>query len=100
LCSPLSFYFIFDIVCLEDTTRDPRPNEIHGQNYHFVTRQKFLDLIQEGAFIEYAQFSGNYYGTSFEAVRLVQQQGKRCILDIEAQVCRASDTFHNLPNFF
>ncbi|KAM6496922.1 guanylate kinase [Amanita muscaria] len=67
------------------TTRDPRPGEIDGNHYHFVTRQKFLDLVQEGAFIEHAQFSGNHYGTSFEAVRLIQQQGKRCILDIEAQ---------------
>ncbi|KAF8633919.1 hypothetical protein AX15_001104 [Amanita polypyramis BW_CC] len=67
------------------TTRDPRPGEVNGQNYHFIARQKFLDLIQEGAFIEHAQFSGNYYGTSFDGVRHVQQQGKRCILDIEAQ---------------
>ncbi|KAK2463719.1 hypothetical protein APHAL10511_004470 [Amanita phalloides] len=67
------------------TTRDPRAGEIHGQNYFFVTRQNFLNLIHEGAFIEHAQFSGNYYGTSFEAVRSIQQQGRRCILDIEAQ---------------
>jgi guanylate kinase len=67
------------------TTRDPRPGEIDGSHYHFVTRQKFLDLVQSSAFIEHAQFSGNFYGTSFEAVERVQQQGKRCILDIEAQ---------------
>jgi guanylate kinase len=99
LCAFLSFH-VFEIVYIEDTTRDPRPSEIHGQSYHFVTRQKFLDLIQEGAFIEYAQFSGNYYGTSFEAVRLVQQQGKRCILDIEAQVCPVSDASRTLSDRF
>src|SRR6266478_2386478 len=69
-----------------DTTRDPRPGEIDGSHYHFIARQKFLDLIQSSAFIEHAQFSGNFYGTSFETVERVQQQGKRCILDIEAQV--------------
>ena len=99
LCVFLSFQ-IFDIIYNEDTTRDPRASEIHGQSYHFVTRQKFLDLIQEGAFIEYAQFSGNYYGTSFEAVRFVQQQGKRCILDIEAQVCLVSDMSRALSDAF
>ena len=69
-----------------DTTRSARPGEIDGQHYHFVTAQRFKDLIQEGAFIEHAEFSGNYYGTSAGAVRNVQAAGRRCILDIEAQV--------------
>jgi guanylate kinase len=47
----------------------------------------FDELINGGAFIEYAEFSGNLYGTSFDAVRRVEQEGRRCILDIEAQVC-------------
>jgi len=42
-------------------------------------------LISEGAFIEYAQFSGNFYGTSFQTVQDVATTGKRCILDIDAQ---------------
>ncbi|EDR14682.1 uncharacterized protein LACBIDRAFT_182374 [Laccaria bicolor S238N-H82] len=70
------------------TTRSPRPGELHGKQYFFVTHQKFKDLIQEGAFIEYAEFSSNFYGTSFATVRQVEQQGKRCILDIEAQGVR------------
>ncbi|KAF8636430.1 hypothetical protein AX17_003612 [Amanita inopinata Kibby_2008] len=67
------------------TTRDARPGETHGKQYYFVARQKFKDLIREGAFIEHAEFSGNFYGTSLESVCEVQRQGKRCILDIEAQ---------------
>ncbi|KIK09053.1 hypothetical protein K443DRAFT_672090 [Laccaria amethystina LaAM-08-1] len=70
------------------TTRSPRPGELHGKQYFFVTHQKFKDLIQEGAFMEYAEFSSNFYGTSFATVRQVEQQGKRCILDIEAQGVR------------
>lgn len=70
------------------TTRSPRPGELHGKQYFFVTHQKFKDLIQEEAFIEYAEFSNNFYGTSFATVRQVEQQGKRCILDIEAQGVR------------
>ena len=72
---------------LLDTTRSPRPGEVDGKQYHFVTPQKFRALLQEGAFIEHAEFSGNLYGTSFATVREVQQRGRRCILDIESQVC-------------
>ncbi|KAJ8694965.1 guanylate kinase [Pleurotus ostreatus] len=70
------------------TTRSPRPGEIHGKQYFFVPRPTFEQLIKEGAFIEHAEFSGNYYGTSFETVRSVTAAGRRCILDIEAQGVR------------
>ncbi|KAF8159726.1 guanylate kinase/L-type calcium channel beta subunit [Crassisporium funariophilum] len=70
------------------TTRNPRPGEVDGKQYHFVPFQRFRELIQQGAFIEHAEFSGNLYGTSFETVRHVEQQGRRCILDIEAQGVR------------
>lgn len=76
-----------------DTTRSPRPGETDGKHYHFVTSQRFKELIKENAFIEYAEFSGNYYGTSFGAVRSVEGEGRRCILDIEAQVCKTRDLF-------
>ncbi|KAJ7043392.1 guanylate kinase/L-type calcium channel beta subunit [Mycena alexandri] len=70
------------------TTRAPRPGETHGKQYFFVPVQEFKDLIAANAFIEHAEFSGNFYGTSFETVRLVHEQGRRCILDIEAQGVR------------
>ncbi|KAF6761449.1 guanylate kinase [Ephemerocybe angulata] len=70
------------------TTRAPRPGETHGQHYFFVSQDKFKDLLAQNAFIEHAEFSGNFYGTSFETVRNVQDQGRRCILDIEAQGVR------------
>jgi guanylate kinase len=73
--------------CLSlDTTRSPRQGETHGKQYFFVDRQSFGDLIQASAFVEHAEFSGNFYGTSFDAIHQIQQQGRRCILDIEAQV--------------
>ena len=70
-----------------DTTRAPRAGENDGIDYYFVTAQQFVDLRQNGGFIETAEFSGNFYGTSKQAVRDVAQTGRRCILDIEAQVC-------------
>ncbi|KAL6304523.1 guanylate kinase [Sparassis latifolia] len=70
------------------TTRHPRPGETEGKQYYFVSRDKFQELLKQGAFIEHAEFSGNFYATSFNAVREVSQAGRRCILDIEAQGVR------------
>lgn len=70
------------------TTRLPRPGEEEGKQYYFVTREKFEELRRKGAFIENAEFSGNAYGTSIEAVREIREKGRRCILDIDAQGVR------------
>ncbi|KAK9893701.1 guanylate kinase [Cystobasidium minutum MCA 4210] len=67
------------------TTRAPRPGEENGKAYHFVTVDKFEDLIKENAFIEHAKFSNNMYGTSIQAVKDVASNGKQCILDIDSQ---------------
>ena len=69
-----------------DTTRPPRPGEQHGREYFFVSKDDFLKLVEEGGFIEHAQFSGNYYGTSTQAVRDVAERGRICILDIDMEV--------------
>ncbi|KAF7971728.1 hypothetical protein HWV62_20029 [Athelia sp. TMB] len=70
------------------TTRGPRPDEISGRDYHFTSPTAFRTLLQAGAFIEYAEFSDNMYGTSRQAVRDVAYTGRRCILEIEAQGIR------------
>lgn len=70
-----------------DTTRAPRPGEQDGREYNYTTKEAFLDLVARYGFIEHAQFSGNYYGTSVQAVKNVAEQGRICILDIEMEVC-------------
>jgi len=75
-----------------DTTRAPRAGEINGVDYNFVTREEFLAGVQRGEFIEHAEFSGNLYGTTVQAVKSVGDKGRICILDIDMQVC--------LKNFF
>ncbi|KAI9175872.1 guanylate kinase [Blastocladiella emersonii ATCC 22665] len=67
------------------TTRQPRPGEVDGTSYHYVTREAFEAKVAENAFIEHAEFSGNCYGTSFAAVEDVTNAGKICVLDIEMQ---------------
>ena len=78
---------MIDKSTLADTTRSPRPGEVDGKHYYFVSRERFTELINEKAFIEHAQFSGNFYGTSVMTIQNVTSTGKRCILDIDSQVC-------------
>lgn len=68
------------------TTRSPRPGEADGVSYNFVTKETFLALVDNGGFIEHAQFAGNYYGTSVKAVQDVAEKGLICILDIDMEV--------------
>ncbi|KAG7806280.1 hypothetical protein KL921_005008 [Ogataea angusta] len=71
---------------VSNTTRKPRPGEKDGVDYHFTTVEDFRKMIEENKFIEWAQFSGNYYGTSVKAVQDVADVMKRtCILDIDMQ---------------
>ncbi|XP_068605418.1 guanylate kinase isoform X2 [Brachionichthys hirsutus] len=67
------------------TTRNPRPGEEDGKDYHYVTREEMQAGIENGDFIESAEFSGNLYGTSKAAVQAVQAQNLICILDIDMQ---------------
>lgn len=68
-----------------DTTRAPRPGEQHGREYYFTTKADFLDLVSKNGFIEHAQFGGNHYGTSVQAVKDIAKKGRICILDIEME---------------
>lgn len=70
---------------MTDTTRAPRPGEQDGREYHFVSKDRFAELISQNAFIEHATFNTNNYGTSFGAVSDVAEAGKTCILDIEME---------------
>lgn len=51
------------IFSVSATTRDPRPNEVDGVHYYFITKEKFQEMIRENAFLEYDNHAANYYGT-------------------------------------
>lgn len=72
-------------VSVSHTTRAPRPGEVDGLNYNFVTRERFEDLVCEGDFLEHAEVFGNYYGTSGSWVEQQLQQGQDIILEIDWQ---------------
>lgn len=67
------------------TTRNPRPGEQDGREYFFRTRKEFEKLIQNGGFIEWAEYVGNYYGTPREYVEEQLAAGNNIILEIERQ---------------
>jgi guanylate kinase len=70
------------------TTRSPRPGEINGKNYYFISRSKFEQLVAQGEFLEWAEFAGNYYGTPREAVLNKVKSGQLVILEIELEGAR------------
>ena len=67
------------------TTRAPREGEINGVHYHFIAPDEFMRWINEDAFLEYAQYVGNFYGTPKKYVDAAMEEGKDVILDIEVQ---------------
>ncbi len=67
------------------TTRTPRPGEQDGVNYFFTTKKDFETAIKNGEFLEWAQFSENYYGTKASYVEKTLNKGENLILEIETQ---------------
>ena len=67
------------------TTRAPRPGEIDGVHYHFVTNERYDQLVAENAFVEYANVHGNRYGTLRSEVYERLERGENVVLDIDVQ---------------
>jgi len=65
------------------TTRLPRPGEINGRDYFFVSREEFQRRIEQGEFAEWAENYGNFYGTSLKEMKKVMAGGRDILLDIE-----------------
>ena len=70
------------------TTRPPRPGELEGRDYFFVSPDEFIRRRQQGDFLEWAEVHGNLYGTSRQAVTDRLAQGQDCVLDIDVQGAR------------
>ena len=69
------------------TTRAPRPGEVDGVSYHFVTEERFQELVREGAFYEWAHVHQNHYGTLKSTVQKELAEGHDLILEIDVQGC-------------
>ena len=73
------------VLSVSATTRRPREGEVDGRDYFFLDREEFERMISEGAFIEYARYVENYYGTPKKYVEDQLAAGRDVILEIEVQ---------------
>lgn len=73
------------VLSISATTRSPRPGEVDGKNYFFLTKEKFKDFIDADGFIEWAEYASNFYGTPLDFVEEQLAAGKNVILEIEVQ---------------
>jgi guanylate kinase len=70
------------------TTREPRPGEVDGRDYHFLSPEEFRQRLEAGDFLEHASYSGNHYGTLREEVERRLADGRSVVLEIEVQGAR------------
>lgn len=77
--------FVFSV---SSTTRDPRPGEVPGRDYHFITRDEFEEMIGRREFVEWAEYGGNLYGTPVSSIEQARRSGEVVVLDIELEGAR------------
>jgi guanylate kinase len=70
---------------ISHTTRSPRKNEIDGKDYFFISEKQFQTMKERGDFLEWAIFSDNFYGTSFESIKFSREKGHDVILELDVQ---------------
>ena len=85
---------VIDTLCKADetlqlsvsaTTRKPRPSEVDGIDYHFLSKAEFEKHIQQGSFLEWAEYGGNFYGTLKSEIAAARERKKDAILEIEVK---------------
>ena len=83
-------------VSVSHTTRKPRKGEINGENYHFVSKERFGEMISNNDFVEYAEVFGNMYGTARSNIKKKLEANIDIILEIDWQGAR--QVRENMPN--
>lgn len=73
------------VYSVSGTTRQPRPGEKPDQNYTFLTREQFQELVRQGAFLEHATYNGHLYGTFRDRVERARDGGRDVLMKIDVQ---------------
>ncbi|SET04394.1 guanylate kinase [Oceanicella actignis] len=74
--------FVFSVSA---TTRAPRPGEVNGRDYHFLSREEFLRMVEAGQMLEHAEVFGNLYGTPRAPVEAALEAGRDVLFDVDWQ---------------
>ena len=83
-------------ISISHTTREPRPNEINGKDYYFVSQEEFEKLKKKNSFFEYAKIFDNWYGTTKEPVLKILSKGLDVLFDIDWQGTQQLKKIKNL----
>ena len=76
------------VLSVSATTRAPRTGEVDGVAYDFVTRERFMEMVERGEFLEYAEYVGEFYGTPKIPIDKCTESGVNVLLEIEVQGAR------------
>lgn len=82
------------------TTRQPRKGELDGREYHFVSKDCMFEMIEQDEFIEHTNFSGNYYGTSKQAIRDALDLNRNLILEVDIEGVKALSSIKEIAPVF
>ncbi|MDD6312069.1 MAG: guanylate kinase [Firmicutes bacterium] len=83
------------------TTRSPRPGEVEGVSYYFVTKEQFFDYAKNGKLVEYTEYCDNFYGTPYDRVVKMRDEGYIVVLEIETDGARqVMDKFDDYISVF
>ncbi len=85
LCRKLLAEFTTLRFSVSTTTRPKRPNETDGVDYHFVSRERFQELVDQGAFVEWAEVHGHRYGTSMDQIEVSRANRAGIVFDVDYQ---------------
>jgi guanylate kinase len=85
LCKALLLTLPHLALTVSTTSRSKRESEVDGKDYHFVSRRTFIELIDENAFLEWAEYNGNLYGTRLSEVIKLTQSGLDVLMEIDVQ---------------
>jgi guanylate kinase len=85
LCKELLKQYPLLTLSISVTSRMPRGKEVDGVDYHFVSRETFEAMIRQGAFLEWAEYAGNYYGTPWQGIETARATKNAVLLEIDVQ---------------
>jgi guanylate kinase len=100
LCVRMTHIFPALTYAISYTTRKPREGEVDGESYHFVSGDRFREMVEHAAFLEWAEVHGNFYGTPKREVNELLDAGRDVLLDLDVQGVDTIRSLEDVPGIF